>query len=143
MRVHFWEMLVHAPLLKFPIEPLKLYYLPMVGPIQVIYSYYVLVMSAAMLMVQVYLLIQATIPMQPEIKTGVIVLQSSDSESGPHTYITRDATNLILAVSEALWANQPPTRLPPNAKEYIGNFTIKVGTPHMHTFEIDQEYIRC
>ena len=70
--------------------------------------------------------------MQPEIKTGVIVLQGSDNESGPHAYITRDATNLILAVSEALWANQPPTRLPPNPKEYIGNYTIKVGVPQAH-----------
>lgn len=76
---------------------------------------------------------------QPEIKTGVIVLQSSDSESGPHTYITRDATNLILAVSEALWANQPPTRLPPNAKEYIGNFTIKVGARHTKYASTDSQ----
>lgn len=70
--------------------------------------------------------------MQPEIKTGVIVLQGSDNEAGPHAYITRDVTNLILAVSEALWANQPPTRLPPNAKEYIGNYTIKVGASQAH-----------
>jgi hypothetical protein len=72
---------------------------------------------------------------QPQIKTGIIVLQSWEEED-VHDAITAYTTNLITAVSEALWSRQREPPLPPNPQNYVGKYTAQVcactrGEGHM------------
>ena len=63
--------------------------------------------------------------LQPQIKTGIILLHSWEGEA-VHDTIATYATNLITAVSEVLWSKQHEPTLPPNPQDYVGNYTSQV-----------------
>jgi hypothetical protein len=80
------------------------------------------------------------IRMAPQIKTGIIVLQSWEEED-VHDAITAYTTNLITAVSEALWSRQREPPLPPNPQNYVGKYTAQgSGTTETSVVSYDEKH---